>query len=187
MPEIHKLVDCCYGSVWKYIQNVQVLPKYKEILRIKQGGSKERSLKKWKEAGVKVKDLIKEISQRDLLIFLAGIYWGEGSKNEFNLINGDPYLIRSVIQGLKILKVNDNQIKFNFRVYSGMLETEIIDFWVKFLDINKTQIGKTEFVIGNGTNRLSHGMCRVRVSKGGVYFKEVMSMIDLLKNPPMPL
>lgn len=118
---------------------------------------------------------------------MSGIYWGEGTKAALALVNGDPYLIRSFIQGLLAIGVKKDDIRLSFRIFSDMDENKTIDYWLEFLGFDRKQVGKSEIIEGNGQRKLEHGMCRVRVLKGGPYFKRVMSMIDLLKSSHMPL
>lgn len=172
--------------MWRYIQNVKVLPEYEEILRIKQGGSRERALKNWRQAREEAVRLIGNFSQRDFLILIASIYWGEGTKKSFSLINGDPYLIRSYIQGLIAMGVKKDDIKLNFRLFSDMDRQGTINFWLEFLGFENKHVGTPEIIGGNGKKKLIHGMCRVTVIKGGAYFKQVISMIDLIKSQRSP-
>ncbi len=126
--------------------------------------------------------ILGDFSVRDNLIFLAGLYWGEGNKKELSLINGDPYLVRSVVKGLKHLGVKEEDIKFNLRIFSDMKSEEITNYWVDFLGVKKEQFGRFEVIEGNGKKKLLYGMCRVRVRKGAHHFKQIMSMIDLMKH-----
>lgn len=187
LPEIKKITGRSSGSVFKYIKDIKVLEKYKEILRIKQGGSKERANKKWADSKESVSILIGKLSRRDNLIFLAGLYWGEGTKRELNLINGDPYLIKSFINGLYDLGIDKKDVKLNLRVFSTMNEIDTKKYWSEFLEINEDQFGNSEILEGKTVNKLTHGMCRVRVSKSEKHFKLIMSMIDYIKLYSMPL
>ena len=126
------------------------------------------------------------LSDRDLLMLMCGIYWGEGSKNEFNLINGDPYLIKIFIEGLYSLGIKREEITLNFRLFSDMNKEEVVNYWIKFLDMDIKQISGREIIQGNGSKRLLYGMCRVRVKKAAPHFKLMMSMIDLIRLPNKP-
>ncbi len=187
LTEIKQKTKRANSTILKYIQDVVVLPEYKDILKSKQGGSKERSRIKWDEAKESAATIVGKLSDRDIMMFMAGIYWGEGTKKDFNLINGDPYLIRIFINSLNFLGVKKEDIKLSFRVFNGMNKDEIIDFWLKFLGMDIGQVTGCEIVRGSDSKRLIHGMCRVRVRKGGKYFKLIMSMIDFIKhNDKMP-
>jgi hypothetical protein len=187
IPEIKKITGRSAGSVLKYIKGVEVSMEYRDILRIKQGGSRERAKTNWANAKYKASNIIQSLSDRDLAIFLTGIYWGEGSKKDFNLVNGDPYLIRAFVRGLYSLGVRREQIKFNFRLFSDMDQRSAINYWISFLNISPEQVGWSEIIPGNGSKKLAYGMCRVRVIKPDPYFKLVMSMIDFIKTNTTPL
>lgn len=181
IPEIKKLTGRSAGSVFKYVQGANILPEYKEILRIKQGGSKELAKRKWDKSRNQANAMLGKVSDRDLLMLICGIYWGEGSKNEFNLINGDPYLIKVFIKGLYSLGIKREEITLNFRFFSDMNREDVIDYWIKFLDMDIKQVSGCEIIQGNGSKRLLYGMCRVRVKKAAPHFKLMMSMIDLIR------
>jgi hypothetical protein len=182
LPEIKKITGRAGASVFKYIKGVNVLPEYIDILKSKQGGSKERAKKKWSEAKSSAENILGNFSNRDTIMLLSGLYWGEGSKQEFNLINGDPYLLRAALKGLYALGVSRREIKLNFRIFSDMNKGDMINFWTKFLDVRKDQVGGFEVIEGNGSKKLKYGMCRIRVIKGAPYFKLVMSMIEHIKS-----
>lgn len=181
LPEIRRITGRANGSVFKYIKGVKVLARYRGVLKSKQGGSKERARIHWQDARDNAGRILDKFSDRDKLIFLLGIYWGEGSKGDFNLINGDPYLIKAFIHGLITLGVNKNDIRLNFRIFSNMDKEYIINFWTRFLNISRKQVGWFEIVKSNGSTKLKYGMCRVRIAKGGKHFKLVLSMIDFIK------
>ncbi len=172
--------------MFKYIKEVEVLPKFRDALRVKQGGSKERARKKWLEAKERVASTLGEISDRDRLLVLAAIYWGEGSKGEFNLINGDPYLIRSFLKGLYTLGVPKSEIRLGLRIFAGMDIQKTIFFWTNFLNIDQKQLVGYEILKGGDNKRLIYGMCRVRIVRAAAYFKSVISMIDYIKLESTP-
>lgn len=182
MPEIKRATKHSASTVAKYISGIQVLPEYAEILRVKQGGSKERARIHWEKARLAARDMLGELSQRDRLLLMTGLYWGEGSKGAFDFINGDPYLVRAYIDGLFALGVKKEEIRLNFRIFSDMDKSVITKFWVGFLKFDESQVGWFEVVEGNGKRKLLHGMCRVHVIKGAPYFKLIMSMIDFIKS-----
>jgi len=183
LPEIKRLTKHSSASVFKYIQEIEVFPEYKDILRSKQGGSKERARKRWVEAKISAEKLIGNVSDRDMLMFTTGLYWGEGSKNNtFSLINGDPYLIRSYVKGLMVLGIKKDQMRLNIRIFSNMSRDSVTKFWLDFLDMKESNIGWFETVEATDKRKLVHGMCRVTVIKSAPHFKLMMSMIDFIKS-----
>lgn len=182
LPEIRRITKHSPGTVFKYIQNIEVLPEFKDILKSKQGGSKERAKKKWTEAETRAKNIIHKISERDKLMILLGIYWGEGTKRELNFINSDPQMIKTFVNSLYLIDVKDQEIKFSIRIFNGMDKKETINFWSDLLKINPDRIKSIEHSYGTKTDKLQHGMCRVRVEKSERYFKLIMSMIGFIKS-----
>ncbi len=165
----------------KYIRNIKISKKYKDILRSKQGGSRLKSIKEWDIARKKADLLVGNMSISNIIMLTVGLYWGEGTKSQFNLINGDPYLIKIFIRGLYLIGVPKNRIKFSLRIYQGMDENLLKDFWQNFLEIKKEQFRNSEFIYGNTNNKLRYGMCRVTIIKPAEYFKLLMSVIHSIK------
>ncbi len=183
LPEIKRITKHSNASVFKYIQGVKVFPEYADILRSKQGGSRERARKHWSEAKDKAKKLIGNVSDRDRLIFTAGLYWGEGAKNNtFSLINGDPYLVKSFINTLVATGIKKQDIRLNIRIFSNMDKETITTFWLDFLGMDRKSVGWFEIVPASEKRKLIHGMCRVTVTRGAPHFKLMMSVIDFMKS-----
>lgn len=47
---------------------------------------------------------------------------------------------------------------------------DAVEFWATTLNLPKNSIAKINIIRGNKKGKLKHGMCRVRVEKGGEYF-----------------
>ena len=180
--EIKNLTKRANGTVWKYIKNVQILHQYLAKWKAKKGGSKAKSKREWKEAEYKAASIIRHISFRDKMLILSCLYWGEGSKAELNLINSDPLLIRTFLVCLKDLGVRDNELKISLRLFSGINRKKAISFWTRTLTLPQRTIQKIDVIKGKKVGKLEYGMCRVRVKKGGKYFKLIISMINLIKS-----
>ena len=115
------------------------------------------------------------------MLVLSCIYWGEGNKTELNLINSDPSMIKVVINCLKELGVKDDELKISLRLFENINKKEAISFWTDILNLPCNTIQKINIISGKKIGKLKYGMCRLRVKKGGKYFKLLMSMIDLIK------
>lgn len=179
--EIKNLTRRSNGAIWKYIQGVLILPKYQEIWKIKKGGSKNRSLKEWQKAKVRASKIIKKIGFRERMLILSCLYWGEGNKTELNLINSDPSLIKTVLICLKNLGIKNSELRISLRLFNGINRKKAIYFWTQILKLPRGIITKIDVIHGNKVGKLKYGMCRVRVKKGGKYFKLIMSMVSLIK------
>ncbi len=187
LPEIRKITGKGSSTVFKYIQGVKVLSKYEDILRIKQGGSAGRAKKKWEEASVRARSLIGTITERDRLFILTCLYWGEGTKKrDLSLNNSDPVLIKTFVRCLNSIGVSKKDLRITLRIYEDIDRAAAINFWSRLLEIPKNKILGVNLMFGKKKGKLKYGMCRVRVTKGGSYFKLIMSMIDLIKSDFMP-
>ena len=86
LPEIRKITGHGSSTIFKYIQDVEILPEFINMWRRKQGGSAQRAKEKWEDALKTAESTIGKMNSRDELFLLAGLYWGEGNKRELNLI-----------------------------------------------------------------------------------------------------
>lgn len=181
LPEIQKITGKGSSTVFKYVKDVKVLPQYADILRIKQGGSKARSERKWQIAKEEAKKIIPTLTRKEKLLVLASLYWGEGTKRELNIINGDPELVRVSARCLEELGVKRQDFIVTIRIFEDMNKTSIVHFWKKLLKIKPKQIININILHGKKYGTLPYGMCRLRVRKAAPHFKLLMSMINLVK------
>lgn len=178
--EIKKITRCGYGTIFRYCKNVSLSKKSKEKIDSKQGGSKERSKRNWEKSKKEAKKLLGDLNFKNKLYLLAGIYWGEGTKKELNIMNGDPNLLKVFLSCIKDLGVLEKDIIISLRIFGSEKKTTSINYWSKGLGIKKELIKIGEVVPGSDSNKLPNGMCRIRVKKGGRYFKLIMSMIQYI-------
>lgn len=181
-PEIRRLLRCGYGTVIRYCQGVEVEEQYRAALREKQGGSKVRAERRWLASKQIAGSMLAPhvFNTRDKLLLLAALYWGEGTKRELNLINGDPRLIRVYMACVKSVGVDDSMFSFSLRVFGEVPVHQARLYWAKELRVAEGRIQIGEIVEGKKVGKLPFGMCRVRVRGGEKYFKLVMSMIELI-------
>lgn len=181
LPEIKKITKRSYGTVWRYIEGISILPQYQEIWKAKRGGSKAKSNREWQEAKVKASGIIGRLGFSEKMLILSCLYWGEGNKTELNLINSDPILVRTFLRCLKDLGVKDDELKISLRLFESINRRKAISFWTRTLSLPRGTIRKIDVISGKKVGKLKYGMCRVRVKKGGRYFKLIISMINLIK------
>jgi len=181
LPEIKRILNRGYGTIYRYIKDITILPEYQELWKIKRGGSKTRSLREWNEAKIKASKLIGPFSLRERMLVLCCLYWGEGNKTELSLINSDPALIQVFIVCLKDIGVEHSDLKISLRLFENINKNEATNYWSKTLSLPIGTITKIDVIKGNKVGKLKYGMCRVRVRKAGKNFKLIMSMIDLVR------
>lgn len=182
LPEISMVIGRGKGTVHRYVKDTQVLSKYRETLRVKQGGSKERALRGWSEAKKKASALILPIQKRDRLLILTCLYWGEGNKKDLNIINSDPLLIKTFINCLREIGVTRSELKITIRLYEDIDKDKALRYWAGIVGIPKEKIFNVNILKGKKVGKLEYGMCRIRVTKGAKHFKLILSMIDLIKS-----
>lgn len=187
ISEISLDVGKSKSVVSRYIQGITILPKYKDILLKKQGGSKVRSKDLWEKSKISASNLLGKMTKRDEIILLMGIYWGEGTKNELNIINSDPVLLRAFIHFIKNFDVSKERIKASVRIYEDIKLDRAISYWSNILGLEKKQFLKIESIKGKKKGKLEFGMCRLRVEKSSKEFKLLMSLINNAKEQIMLL
>lgn len=181
LPEICRELKRGGSTIHKFAKDIKVLSKYKNILKQKQGGSKERSEYFWKQANSDAVNLLKSIEKRDKLFILASLYWGEGTKKDLNIINSDPILIQVFISCLEELGIKKSDLRISIRIYSNVDIDKAKKYWATVCGVSTTSIIYINVLNGKKTGKLPYGMCRVRITKGGKYFKLIMSMIEFIK------
>lgn len=166
IPEIVRSTGFAKTTVQRYARNMEVGAEFKSQLREKQGGAKDRAqglrLNIQREASFK----LGELSPKDYLILLIGLYWGEGTKRDFEIINSDPALIQSYILCLQNLGIRKERISFTLRVHSNVDIQEAKKFWTSITSVQINSGRKVEIIEGKKKGKLKYGMCRVRVQAG---------------------
>lgn len=176
------MLRCGYGTVVRYSKGVEVGEAYQLALREKQGGSKVRAERKWVRSKEEARSMVSPstLNTRDKLMLLTALYWGEGTKRELNLVNGDARLLRVYMSCVKELGVPDAAFSFALRIFGEVPMEEARSHWARELRVPETRIKIGEVVDGKKVGKLPFGMCRIRVRGGEKYFKLVMSMIELV-------
>jgi len=185
VSEISKYIGRSKSTVSKYIQRVKILPQFESILKRKQESSKTRSEDLWLESKKNAQKLIKKLYLRDKIFLLVGIYWGEGTKKELNIINSDAILLKAFIEFIKEIGVTKNRIKASVRIYNDINHNKAIDYWANILDLKKDQFFRVETIKGKKKGKLEFGMCRLRIEKSSKEFKLLISLINVIKSHVM--
>lgn len=76
----------------------------------------------------------------------VGLYWGEGNKanaNSVRLGNTDPMLIGKFMEFLIVIfGICRDDLKFGLQLFSDVDPEAALDFWIKELNIQRSQINK---------------------------------------------
>lgn len=166
IPEISLLVGVSKTTVQRYVQTVEVPVEYRQRLREKQGGAKDRAIAVRKNVAREVESEIGALSERDRRMLLIGMYWGEGTKKDFGLINSDPLLIQAFISSLYAVGITKSRLSLSLRVHEGVSIQEARKYWSETTSLPQESIVFVEVIRGRKQGKLPYGMCRVRVRSG---------------------
>ncbi len=166
IPEISKETGIAKTTVQRHIRGVEVPKQFKQRLREKQGGAKERAKGLRDNIALYTKRLVGELSARDRLFLLIGLYWGEGTKRDFSVINSDPALIRTLIRCLRVLDIPQDRLEISLRMHTEISVPKAKLFWERTTGLSKDLMRRVEIIEGKKKGRLPHGMCRIRVKSG---------------------
>lgn len=177
LGEIKQEVSVGQGTVFRHIQNIQILPKYRKWWFGKRGGSKKRKKIAEYQAQKKADKVVRRLSDKERLIFLCALYWAEGGKGDFNFTNTDPEMIRIFVYGLqKILRIPKSDLKASIRIYEDLDKQICLDYWAKIINISPENFGKVDILAGKKKGKLPYGMCRIRIRKGGNMLKYMAAL-----------
>lgn len=182
LGEIKKLVPKGKTTIFAYIKDVVPYKKYATLLEDKKHGTKKKAEREWIIARESMNKKIGQITDRDLILMAGMLYWAEGTKHyDLNLINTDSVLMKVFLKGLLALGVPKKHIKINLRLYSDLDEEKSIKYWLKELKLTRKNFISINYLEGKKKGKLPFGMCRLRVKNGALYFKQLMSIINLVK------
>ena len=180
IPEIHQSTGIAKTTVQRYVKGIKVPDKFLSLLREKQGGSRARAIAR-KETGLSsAHELLSTLSIRDRFFLLVGLYWGEGAKKDFSIINSDPALIRTFIDCLYDMGIEANRLSVSLRVHKDISIDQSVAFWSVVTGISRKEIRCTEIIEGRKKGKLKFGMCRVRVRAGVRERLLIQSIIALI-------
>lgn len=177
LPEIAASVKVGYGTAFRYVQGVEISPRYRKTWFGKRGGSIKRKRMAEERALLKAKSAIKSLTDKERSIFMAALYWGEGNKKEFVLTNSDPRLVKTFVTGLKrVFKLPKERLRVTIRIFEDMDEANCLKFWSQVINIPVADFVSVEVLKGKKSGKLAYGMCKIRVSKGGEMLKYIQAL-----------
>ena len=129
------------------------------------------------------------LSKKDFLMIGLGLYWGEGYKyenGELGFTNSNPDIIRFYFKWLRLWNVEKDSLIFRLTVneFFRKEETNIKNFWINLLDIDKNQFSKTTYIKTNlkkaSLKNLEKykGILRVKVRKGTSLRNKILGALD---------
>lgn len=116
------------------------------------------------EEGIKQ---VGEISSRDRFIFGISMYQAEGSKtnNAVEFTNSDPETIKFMLDWFEeFCDINRSDVKCSLWLHDNLSEAVALDYWSRYLKINKSQFGKTYFA----KNKINSQKIRKNIHRYGI-------------------
>ncbi len=188
LPEISVQVKVPRTTVFRYIKNVKILSEFLKEWSVKRGGSRKRKLLKENQAFDEAKNLVGKLSEKDKLLFLSALYWGEGSKKDFGLSNTDPRLIKFFVNGLRqVFGIDDHRLRISLRLYEDLDKEKCLNFWSEVVNIPRENFVSINILNGKKRGKLEYGMCRVRVLKGADLLKKVFAVNKIVAEQIVPI
>lgn len=166
IPEICRKTGVPKTTVQRHIKGTEVPPEFLKRLKEKQGGARKRAQGLRENCLEEASEFLGALSKRDYLILLVGLYWGEGTKRDFSIINSDPKLLQVFMLCLRAANIGLERITLSLRLHSDISIKESKRFWSNTLGVPIERIGRIEVIEGKKKGKLVHGMCRIRVLSG---------------------
>lgn len=132
-----------------------------------------------------------DITKRDLQMLGIALYWAEGYKNgntEVGFTNSDPAMIALILEWfIKIYGVSKKDFIFRLSINHSheKREKKVIEFWTKYLNIDKSQFTKTSFIKSVSKKVYSNhenyfGVLRVKVRRAVNLRSKILGAIEFL-------
>ncbi len=183
IPEISRALHIPPSTVLRHTKGVKILPQYIQRWQNRRNTSKILSERNWNIARQRAKCRIDSISDKELALIGACLYWAEGTKRDLSLSNTDPLLIRIFLSVLRrIFNIQDGDIKISVRIYEDLNKRACLQFWSKTTGISLGKHTSVNVLRGRKKGKLKYGMCRIRVRKGGLLHKELSAIIEQINH-----
>lgn len=150
-------------------------------------GQYEKRLERIRTSEVDGIKKIGKMSERDLLIAMGALYWGEGSKKkrELRLNNTDPEMIKFVIKIFrKIWKVPKDQFSLSVMINKihRKREEELKGYWSNITKIPENQFTKTIFIKSKNKKNYAnypryYGTLTIKIKKSCHIYYQIMGLI----------
>lgn len=188
IPEISRQLSIPQTTVTRHVKRVKISDASFRVWKAKRGGSIQRKEAKEKNALEEAKGLLKEVSEREKILFFSALYWGEGSKNDFGLSNTDPNLIAVFVSILRqVFHIQDNQLRVSIRIYEDLDKDSCLQFWSRIVKIPKEEFVNVNIVPGKKKGKLRYGMCRIRVSRSELLLKKIKAIYATFAEIVVPI
>lgn len=177
IPEMHRILKISKSTVSRYCKGVEILPEFKSRWLERRNASKIISERAWETAHKASEALVESLSEKELKLLGAALYWAEGAKRDLSFINSDPEMVKLFIFILtNAYKIPKIEIKISLRLFEDISVPQAIKFWSEVTGIELGQDVEINTIKGAKKGKLPFGMCRLRVKKGGLLLKTMFAI-----------
>lgn len=180
LPELKRELPFGYGTIFKYIKGVEILPEFKDFWLDKKRASTYKMKKAQEEAKSDADKIIRVLNKKERIIIATCLYWAEGSKRDFSLSNTDPALVRVYVKCLESLGIGKERLTINLRIFEDIDKEKACEFWSKIVGVSRDKVSYVVMLSGKKKGKLEYGMCRIRVTKGSYHHKLMDGLRDII-------
>ncbi len=175
--EISNSLGLPKSTVFRYARFVEMSKELHSALSSRRGGSKKRKELAEIRAYEDGRNIVGGINDRDRLMFASALYWAEGNKKDFILTNSDPVMIRFFIETIRrVFNLEPNDLQVSLRLYEDLDRDNCIAFWASITGVSSSDFISVSVLEGKKIGKLTYGMCRVRIRKGGLLLKKIIGI-----------
>lgn len=177
IPEISRLLAIPKSTASRYANRVAILPAFKQRWLDRRNASKIISEKNWQIAKEIADQRVENLSEKELMLVGAALYWAEGAKQDLSFINSDPEMVKVYVLMLKkVYNIKDEDLKVSIRLFEDAFIPDAIMFWSKIVGLDLKNNVSINILKGSKKGKLVHGMCRIRVKKAGLLLKTITAI-----------
>ncbi|MEW2414148.1 hypothetical protein AB0953_10535 [Streptomyces sp. NPDC046866] len=154
--QIQLELGCSKSSISLWVRD---LPKADRRSAQEQG--RDAALKRWAHEGpireaareatiATARDLVGAMSERELLLVGAALYWAEGSKSKTYrrsetaiFINSDPGVIAVYLAWLELMGITRDRLRFRVMIHESADVAGAEQYWADFVGVEREELQKT--------------------------------------------
>lgn len=153
--------------------------------------NRQKKINEFRKMFKEAENLIDKISDRDILIAGACLYWAEGSKTggRFIFVNSDPKMHKIILSFLtKIIRIDKKLIRLTVQInliHKKRIK-KVMKFWSQYLEIPLVNFGNPYYInaipkkIYENYNNY-YGILRLQVLKGSSLQYKMLGLIEMFK------
>lgn len=180
-PEISRSLNVSKTTALRHTRDIEILPEHLSRWLDRKCSSKLFLKNNLEIARIEAEKKVVDICDKESLLIAAMIYWCEGAKGDFSIINTDPVLISTFIKALKkSYNLSNDRFTVSLRIYEDLDKGKCLSFWSEVTGINLDENTSIKVLNGSKHGKLKYGMCRIRLKRGNLILKEISAITKLV-------